>query len=403
MPELVLFSDKGIQTYKFSGTPTVSEVLFVNGWKVSGTCGGTSLCGKCLVMADGALSEPDDAEKKFIKPGCRLACRTHLIGNATVIADKLEKVSSTSSFAKVKKQNEKSAEESQKGIGAAVDIGTGVIKLALYDMKTQKQLTLISCANPLIAYGADDESRIAASVNGARRDLCRILTNAVADLLVKAANDAGVRQSRINSGVISGSVASLYFIHGYKANELYYEISPDVRVFTKHLVINGTEFVLPCPINHRIGSDMTSALIESDLLSRKEISLLCDIGARGQLALKVNRKLFVNVTGTLPYAKYISGSDFSGDISDADAKKINSALSDALKELTKSAGIGMANIEKIYLSGGLAKAQNILPDAIKGNITFIDNAALKGEAKILFDDTIRRTIKKSVRAALAAK
>ncbi len=403
MPELVVFSDKGIQTYKFSGTPTVSEVLFVNGWKVSGTCGGTSLCGKCLVMADGALSEPDDAEKQFIKQGYRLACRVHLIGNATVIADKLEKISSTSSLAKVKKQSEKEADKSAKGIGAVVDIGTGVIKLALYDMKTKKKLTVISCANPLIAYGADDESRIAASVKGARRDLCRILTNAAADLLVKACNDAGVRQSRVKCGIISGSVASLYFIHGYKANELYYESAPDVRVFTKHLVINGTEFVLPCPINHRIGSDMTSALIESDLLSRSGIALLCDIGARGQLALKVNGRLFVNATDTLPYAKYISGSSFSCDISDDDAKKINSALSVALKELTKSARIDMSEIENIYVCGGLAQAQNVLPAALNGKITFLNDAVLKGEAKILFDDTLRRTIKKSVRAALAAK
>ena len=51
-------------------------------------CGGAGRCGKCCILAQGALSLPDTAELSLLgssfSEGYRLACRTRLLGDAAI-------------------------------------------------------------------------------------------------------------------------------------------------------------------------------------------------------------------------------------------------------------------------------------------------------------------------------
>lgn len=68
---------------------TIAEALRQAGITMPLDCGGNGTCGRCVVTARGELSPPDRAEAKLVgqaglDQGRRLACRTRLLGEATV-------------------------------------------------------------------------------------------------------------------------------------------------------------------------------------------------------------------------------------------------------------------------------------------------------------------------------
>ena len=402
MPELVIFSDNGVNTIKFSGNPTVSELLFVNGMQISATCGGTSNCGKCLMLADTGFCEPDETEKQLIKPGCRLACRARLCGDATVIVGKLDKVKHNAGFVRAMANPNKGNEIPQKGYGVIADIGTALIKITIFELKNKKMIVQKSCENPQKIFGLDEESRIAmsATVSGKKAVFREILTNALADLINKACAQAGIRQSKISRGVLTGTTSMLYFINGYDVSALYYETDPYVRTLTKHLEINGIEFICLNPINRFIGADMT-AIFAGANLPDKGVYLICDIGAKAKLVLKKNGELYAAVTENLLSAD-ANFQNTDADIKTDDALKISSAILSAVNRLAKKAKITCADIDNIYVSGGFAKFPSVIPKELADKCTYVTDAVVNGAIPMLYDVNLRRVTKKAVRTAIFA-
>ena len=62
----------------------------------------------------------------------------------------------------------------------------------------------------------------------------------------------------------------------------------------------GRTCCLPACMNAFVGADITCALLDSDQCSSDEISLLCDIGTNGEIALWKNGELFVTSTAAGP-------------------------------------------------------------------------------------------------------
>lgn len=63
MGTLTVFTTTGKQNISFEGTPTVQQVLERAGISMAHPCGGAGTCGKCAVNVIGSVSLPDEAER----------------------------------------------------------------------------------------------------------------------------------------------------------------------------------------------------------------------------------------------------------------------------------------------------------------------------------------------------
>ena len=63
MGTLIVFTATGKQNIAFEGTPTVQQVLERAGISMAHPCGGAGTCGKCAVNVIGSVSLPDEAER----------------------------------------------------------------------------------------------------------------------------------------------------------------------------------------------------------------------------------------------------------------------------------------------------------------------------------------------------
>ena len=150
MKEQIQIIVNGKQTLAVGGT-TLSEV--VHGEK---PCGGHGKCGKCKVIARGALSELTDAERQHLSAeelagGVRLACVTTVLGDCVVQTD-------------LNRDNEKKQivtdgdlppfelNPSFSRCGVAIDIGTTTLAAKLYD-RTGAVLAEASRLNPQSNWG----------------------------------------------------------------------------------------------------------------------------------------------------------------------------------------------------------------------------------------------------------
>ena len=75
MPDITVLHGNQRYTHAFTGTPLLHELLRSLGYAVPTPCGGKGVCGKCAVMARGALDPPP-------AHGRCLACVTRVLGDA---------------------------------------------------------------------------------------------------------------------------------------------------------------------------------------------------------------------------------------------------------------------------------------------------------------------------------
>ena len=89
MSELNIWQNGQYHVQSFSGTPVLDEVLQAAGQSLPHPCGGRGRCGKCAVTLSGAVSPPNEAERRA---GQRLSCQAVLLGNASVVLPDTVKV-----------------------------------------------------------------------------------------------------------------------------------------------------------------------------------------------------------------------------------------------------------------------------------------------------------------------
>jgi uncharacterized 2Fe-2S/4Fe-4S cluster protein (DUF4445 family) len=173
---------------------------------VQSPCGGRGICGKCSVIAGGALNPQTEAEKRFLSgtDRKRLACQAHIRGSVTVrrevapvIKGRYPSVDPDSTF------------------GVAVDIGTTGVQISLVPAGAGDPFVIDSFINPQMRYGHDVISRIAAAHDGASAaDLTRRIRHAVRGSILRALQELSVRPERVSRIVISGNTTMLYLFFG---------------------------------------------------------------------------------------------------------------------------------------------------------------------------------------------
>ena len=199
---------------------------------------------------------------------------------------------------------------SEKLLGMAFDIGTTTIAGYLMDLYTGKELSVASTLNPQTQFGADVISRITHAnqdPNGLK-ELHRVVTRAVNDLIGEAVQKAGVARDDVYAVSIVGNTCMHHLFIGVNPRDV--ALAPYVPVITDPLVIDpadlnlvinpaGKVFVLP-NIAGFVGADTVGVLLATGLDQSEEIKLIVDIGTNGEMALGNKDKILACSTAAGP-------------------------------------------------------------------------------------------------------
>ena len=271
-------------------------------------CGGHGKCGKCRVMASGALSEPTQAEKQLLTAdelarGIRLSCMTHALGDCTVTtfsrgqaniltAGELPSFALQPVFSKY---------------GMAVDVGTTTVASRLYNARGDL-LAQASRLNPQSTHGADVISRIQAAMDGKGRVLAASVRAVIDGMARELADKASINTKNIDGMVITGNTVMLSllteqsvepFSHApFEAERLFGEVLTAETLELTSLHKDTPVYLPPC-ISAFVGADTVCAILATDLC-QKQTAMLADIGTNGEMVIWHEGKLTACSTAAGP-------------------------------------------------------------------------------------------------------
>ena len=291
MYRLTVIQNQTVIEIPFEKGQILDEVLIRAGLSVPHPCGGKGICKKCKVQVRGEISPPDKLETKA---GCRLSCRTVLLGDATVTIDD---TGHGMQIENVPHADVLSRRPMSGRYGAAVDVGTTTVALRVYDLKEGQVVSQSAALNPQRSFSADIMGRIDAALRGEGDLLKKAIIDCIEKLITEAT--AG-REIKLDALVISGNTTMLYLLCGRDPSSL--ATSPFIAdtLFDVETEILGIPTYLPPCIGAFVGADLTSALLASGVLGKDGTYLLCDVGTNGEIALLRDGKLIVTSTAAGP-------------------------------------------------------------------------------------------------------
>lgn len=286
MAVLTIWKGKEQAFLNFEGPQPLSELLETAGFYEHQLCGGRGICGKCAVKLSGAVSVPNDAEKKA---GTRLLCQAEILGDAEVFLTEDAGMTQIQTDS----QMEIAVGSPMKGkTGAAVDIGTTTIALRRYDLQTGELLGESAMENPQRTIAADVMGRIGAAMDGRLETLRQQVCTAIQTLLQQAGGSVDVM-------VLAGNTTMLYLLTGRDPSCLScVPFEADTLFDTDTSVLEIQSYLPPC-MNAFVGADISCAVLASDMCSGKT-TLLCDVGTNGEIALWKDGVLHVTSTAAGP-------------------------------------------------------------------------------------------------------
>lgn len=452
------------------------EILRKNEIFIPTDCGGVGRCGKCKVLVtEGNLPiTPEDKRifsKEELRKGMRLACKAILQENLTVLGkdfdEKEWKVLNHKDMEYVKITFSNNYEHNDYGI--AIDIGTTTIAFSLLELNSGRIVDTYTAQNRQRIYGADVISRIQAANEGNAGQLRQIIEediqNGIESLSVKG---------RIAHIVVAANTVMLHLLRGYSCEGFAHYPFKVETLEAEEFYVKHTKVTLLPGISAFVGADITAGLYACEVMEEADNVLFLDIGTNGEMALKIQDKLYVASTAAGPAfeggnikwgAGSISGAISSVKISgekaaittidnrppigicgtgvvEAVAELLEAGLIDengklaepyfekgfplaetekgevitltqrdireiqmakgairaGIEILLRQAGLGYADIQKVYLAGGFGYYLNVkkasciglLPKELTDKTVAAGNTALKGALMFLGEENLEK-------------
>ena len=318
MSKLTIINGSSRTELSFSGNPTVAEVLRAGGISVEHPCGGRGVCGKCAIDITGSISEPDAAETKA---GKRLSCRAVLLGDAEVTLGRAAGIEQIelSGLPEDGQGNGRWDFSPLTGkLGAAIDIGTTTIAAKLFRLSDGVCLGEYGVINPQTAIAADVIGRIDASLHGKTEELKGLVLSALEKAISELCLGTGAATEDVGPLVITGNTTMLYLLTGRNPDSLSHAPFDADWLFGETVEILGRPALLPPCLNSFVGADTATAVLACGMCGTAggsdeneadksdgngnagRVSVMCDIGTNGEIALWKDGRLYVTSTAAGP-------------------------------------------------------------------------------------------------------
>jgi uncharacterized 2Fe-2S/4Fe-4S cluster protein (DUF4445 family) len=196
------------------------------------------------------------------------------------------------------------------GTGIAFDIGTTTIAAYLCDMTEGTILAANAMVNPQRRYGEDVISRISAvsETPDALKAQQQLAAGAMNQLIDTCLKEAGRNRESIDRITVVGNPTMEHLVCGFNPHTL--GLAPYLPVFQDALVLtckdlglhagdNVPVFIFPV-ISGFLGGDILAACLGDLSHTRKETTLIIDIGTNGELMLCTEGRIWATSCATGP-------------------------------------------------------------------------------------------------------
>ncbi len=211
--------------------------------------------------------------------------------------------------------------------GAALDIGSTTLEMALLDLNSGEVLCSAQLENSQRALGENILDRIVAVRENAE-NLEVLRTSVVADisqLIDICCTEAEIAPGEISILVAAGNTTMMHFFFGCDPWLVFQ--TPYSPVFFNPGIVRAEELGLPLACNvfampavaNYLGGDITSGLLMTDLDTRLEPAMLLDIGTNGELAFGCKDYLLLGAGA--------AGPALEGAVSEQGMRAISGAIS----------------------------------------------------------------------------
>lgn len=321
---LTIILPEGRHRLGFEPGAALRDVLDATDYRVRSACLGMGACGLCRVrLLSGDGGEPTAAERlqlgDEVAAGLRLACQYRPTGDAVV---ELLNLAAPSDWrappaglvaveAVFPVSDRPLPVDLAHPLGAAVDLGTSHLTVALVDLSTSHTLALRFGRNPQGRFGADVVSRLVAAGNPEVADeLAATVRSAIGAALADVAAREGLDLRRICRVAIVGNTAMLALLtnhnHGLLLKPACWSQPVDCAPTDDNEwarawgIAPVAEVEVVPPLAGFVGSDLLAGLAASRLTEGHAPALLVDFGTNSEIALWTGSALWVTAAAGGP-------------------------------------------------------------------------------------------------------
>ena len=278
---------------------SILDSLKENNIYIDAPCNGIGKCGKCKVVASGALNELTDIEKTLLTEvelgkSYRLACMAYPIGDCEInLISQNDYNVQTTGITEEYVVNSRIA--TAHAVGMAVDIGTTTVACFFYDLTDGHCLYTASGLNKQRSFGADVISRIESATNheNGRELLKSTIISELNEFINEFCMSSGKPSSDIKDAFIAGNTVMLHLLCGLDASPI--AVAPftpaslmgnDIGAKTLGLEIadDAMVYLADCVASY-VGGDITVGLLSCNADQFEKPCIYIDIGTNGEMAL----------------------------------------------------------------------------------------------------------------------
>lgn len=290
----------------------LSGAVVAAGLPLEQPCAGKGTCGKCKVMAEGALSALDAREQALLSPAerathFRLACRAQVMGDVIVTLAPVVVYSD-----KIFRVSDRHLRESVP-LGLAIDLGSTTVAAFVSTLDDGQVCAGAAALNQQTAFGADIISRLGGAQSSADK-AARIAALARASIAqaIDGLKLPSAARNRIRKVTIVGNCAMHHLLLRYPTDTLaelpFQPFATETVRFRggdpdnplADLLPPGAEVVLPPLVGGFVGSDALACLLYYGFDRATEPMAAIDLGTNGEVMVTDGKRILVASTAAGP-------------------------------------------------------------------------------------------------------
>ena len=309
MPKVtIVYGEKETTVHAKNGT-LIGEVITETGLPLEQPCAGRGTCGKCKILVEEGVAEPDEIERENLTDGEialneRLACRARVQGDSRVILSPIVVYSN-----KIFKSSSRYRRERDVPLGLAVDLGSTTVAAFLTMLDNGEVAAGGGSLNQQTVYGADVISRLAAAIDAAANaERLQRLALASINQAVGTLNLSQNIRDRIQRVTIVGNVAMHHLLTGLPLDSLAVmpfqphstASIPDASHMMSGVFPAGATVSLPPLIGGFVGSDALACLAYFGFDHPAGPMAAIDLGTNGEVMITDGKRILAASTAAGP-------------------------------------------------------------------------------------------------------
>lgn len=297
---------------------TILESLQQTSLHFSAFCGGSGLCGKCKIrLLEGTLPISQEDRKFFLptelEQGYRLSCKAVPTDDCKILLqmNRENDFSVVSAYEEngegIQKQNKNEIEDDKEFV-IAIDIGTTTLAFQLIGKNTRNVIRTYTALNHQRDFGADVISRIKASNEGKKEQLCKSIRSDLRKGIRELLKENVPAKESVRKIAIGANTTMGHLLMNYSCESLgVYPFNPvnisKIKTDCKTLLdiedMQADIILLP-GISTFVGGDISAGLLKFGFDSSEKLCVLIDLGTNGEMAIGNKDRILCTSTAAGP-------------------------------------------------------------------------------------------------------